>query len=88
MQVKSSEGTAPIGQSPRFLFIQRILEDFRGLKRIEIGLKRIEIGLNRIEIGLIIGIDSLYPLDFLRCFLFLLGAFPFRYEAFPFRFGI
>ena len=68
MQVKSSEGTAPIGQSPRFLFIQRILEDFRGLKRteiglkrIEIGLKRIEIGLKRIEIGLIIGIDSLYP---------------------------
>ena len=75
MQVKSSEGTAPIGQSPSFLFIQRILEDFRGLKRIEIGLKRIEIalkrieiglkrieiGLKRIEIGLIIGIDSLYP---------------------------
>ena len=40
---------------------ERILEDFRGLKRIEIGLKMIEIGLKMIEIGLIIGIDSLYP---------------------------
>ena len=65
-RIKSSEGTAPIGQSPRFLF----LCIFEALLLSGLKLELIP-----------------YILDFLRCFLFLLGAFPFRYEAFPFRFG-